>query len=130
MSERGLRRLWFLGLWLLMPWPLFIFADAFVPAVRYVLLGAAAAAIALFEGSSGPVGLIVTLFVGMGVATTGACWVLAFVAGRLLVRLPGRTSMALTGLVMGPSLLIALVFEPYRTPFGRALKGGLLQVLS
>jgi hypothetical protein len=130
MTERGTRRVWFLGLWLLMPWQLFILADAFVPAARYVLLAFAASAIALYEGAAGPVGLIVTLFVGMGIATTAGCWVLAFIVARLLRPTTPRTSMALTLGVLGVSLLIALLFEPYRTPFGRALQGGLLQVLS
>jgi hypothetical protein len=130
MSERGTRRLWFFGLWLLLPWPLLIFADGFVPAVRYVLLASAATAIAVFEGSSGPVALIVTLFVGMGLVTTVGCWLIAFVVAKLLARLTERTSMILTLSLLGTGLVIALFFAPYRTPFGRALRGGLLEVLS
>ena len=43
MTETNQRRLLFLGLWLTLPWPMVVFGEAFVPAVRYVLLAAAAA---------------------------------------------------------------------------------------
>ena len=130
MSERVLRRLWFAGFWFALPWPLLLFADAFVPAARYALLGAAAMAVAAVEGSSGPVALIVTLFLVMALATTAGCWVLAWLVARTLARLPRRTAAVLTLVLLGLGVLAALVFEPYRTPFGRALSGGLLEVLS
>jgi hypothetical protein len=130
MSGPTLRRLWFAGLWLLWPWPLVIFADAFVPAARYALLAAAAAAVALHEGAAGPVGMIVALLVGMALVTTAGCWVLAFVVARVLAYLPRRASVVLTLLLLGIGLVVALVSSPYRMPFGRAPYGGLLEVLS
>jgi len=130
MKHRTLRRLWFLGLWLLLPWPLSIIGDAFVPSARYALLAAAAASFALVEGAAGPVASIVALFVGVAAFTTLACWVIAWLMARLLVRLPMAQASAITWASLGTGLFVALFFEPYRTPFGRALTGGLLRVLS
>lgn len=107
-----------------------IMQDAWVPAVRYVILGLAAALVAVVEGAAGPVGLVVLLFLGWGVLTTLLTWLLAWLVARLLDALPNRMAVGLTAIVLGSGFIWALFFEPYRTPFGRALRGGLLQVLS
>ena len=130
MSVRTIRRTWFAGLWLLLPWPLFVFGNALVPAVRYVLLGLVAAAVAIAEGASGPVGLIVLLFFGMGIATTSGCWILAYLISRCLNRFPVRVQHTITWLCLGIAFLACLALDVYRTPFGRALRGGLIEVLS
>jgi hypothetical protein len=130
LNARTLRRLWFLGLWLLVPWPLLVYSEAFVPAARYMLLGGVAATVALAEGASGPVGLIVLLLLGYGVVTSVLCWVIAWLVTRVLTRLPPNIARVITLGCLGGGLLAGLLFEPYRTPFGRALTGGLLQVLS
>jgi hypothetical protein len=130
MEHRTLRRVWFVGLWLLLPWPMTVVGPAFVPSVRYALLACAGSSVALTEGAAGPVGLIVALFVGVASLTTLGCWLIAWAIGRLLVRLPVAQATALTWACLGLGLFVALYFEPYRTPFGRALTGGLLQVLS
>jgi hypothetical protein len=130
LNSRTLRRIWFLGLWLLLPWPIFVFGDAFVPAVRYALLGAVTLAIAVAEGAAGPVGLILVLFTLMTAGTTLACWLLAWVTAKLLGNLPAPAQRAITFGALAFALVCALLFEPYRTSFGRALTGGLLEVLS
>jgi len=130
MEHRTLRRVWFVGLWLLLPWPLTVVGDAFVPSARYALLAGASSSIALTEGAAGPVALIVALLVGVAGLTALGCWVIAWGIGRLLVRLPIAHAAALTWVCLGLGLFVALFFEPYRTPFGRALTGGLLQALS
>jgi hypothetical protein len=130
MKPRVLRRIWFLGLWMLLPWPLSVIGSAFVPAVRYAILACASSSIALTEGAASPVGSIVALFVGVTLLTTLACWVIAWVIAKLLARLPLGYASAITWACLGFGLFVALLFEPYRTPFGRALTGGLLQVLS
>lgn len=130
MHLQRLRRLWFFGLWLLLPWPLLVLQDAWVPAVRYVLLGLAAALVAITEGAAGPVGLIVLLFLGWGALTSLLTWLLAWLIAKLLDQLPAKFAIALTACILGSGLAWALLLEPYRTPFGRALRGGLLQVLS
>jgi hypothetical protein len=130
MTTRTTRRLWLLGLWLLVPWPLTVFSESFVPAVRYTILATATALVAVTEGAAGPVGMILGLMVGYALATTALCWLLAWAISRLLGRLPERRARLITFGCLGGGLLLALVFEPYRTTFGRAARGGLLAVLS
>jgi hypothetical protein len=130
MEALRLRRLWFAGIWLLFPWPLLVLQDAFVPAVRYLLLGIVAATVAILEGAAGPVGMLVVLFLGWGIGTSFCSWLLAVAIAKLLGRLPHRTALSLSLGTLGVALVWALFFEPYRTVFGRALRGGLLQVLS
>jgi hypothetical protein len=130
MDSKRLRQFWFVGLWFLFPWPFMIFQDAFVPAVRYVLLGSTAAAVAFAEGAAGPVGLMVALFVGWGVLTSGLSWLLAGFVAKLLSHIPGRIAWLATAVIFALGFIWALVFEPYSTPFGRAPHGGLLEVLS
>lgn len=129
MEFRALRLAWFFGLWLLLPWPLPVIGDAFVPAVRYALLACAGSSVALSEGAAGPVGSIVALFVGMALLTALACWVLAWAISKASARLPVRLANAMTWACLGTGLFVALFCEPYRTPFGRSMTGGLLQVL-
>ena len=130
MDVRSWRRLWFAGIWLLFPWPLLILQDAFVPAARYLLLGTVAATVAIAEGAAGPVGLLVVLFLGWGIGTSLLSWLLAWLVARVLSQLPSRIAISVSGCILGGALIWASFFEPYRTPFGRALRGGLLQVLS
>ena len=130
MQPRTLRRLWFVGFWLLVPWPLTIFGDAFVPAVRYLILGVVAATVAVTEGASGPVGGLVFLFLGMGLITTLACLVAAWLVSKLLIHFSVAAQRTVTLGGLGTALIYCLAFEPYATPFGRALTGGLLEVLS
>jgi hypothetical protein len=130
MQPRTLRRLWFVGFWLLVPWPLSIFGDAFVPAVRYLILGVVAAAVAVTEGASGPVGGLVFLFLAMALLTTLACWLAAWLVSKLLIHSSAFAQRAVTFGGLGAALIFCLVCEPYATPFGRALTGGLLDVLS
>ncbi|MCP4036951.1 MAG: hypothetical protein GY944_27190 [bacterium] len=129
-QERRLRRLCFVGIFFLVPWPLWVLQDAFVPAARYVLLGGVAATVALFEGAAGPVRQIVLLFLGWGALTSALSWGLAWAFARLAGALPDRTALLTTYSLLTAGLVWALFFEPYRTPFGRAVRGGLLQVLS
>ena len=130
MNTAWIRRIWFGGLWLLFPWPLLIFSDSFVPAVRYLILGVVAATVAVTEGASGPVGQLVLLFLGMAALTTSGCWLLAWLISRLLAPLPVGVQRAITLGCLGAALVGSLLFEPYRTSLGRALTGGLLDVLS
>lgn len=130
MQMRPMRRVWFAGIWLLFPWPLLILVDASVPAVRYVLLAAVAGMVAMMEGAAGPVGLLVLLFTIWGLGTSLLCWLTAWLIAKLMARVPDPAAIALTLGVLGIGLFWAVFFEPYRTPFGRALRGGLLQVLS
>jgi hypothetical protein len=130
LSVRALRRLWLGGLWLLLPWPIVVMNDAWVPAVRYLILGCVAAAVAVTEGAAGPVGPLVFFFLGWALLTTLGCWGLAWIVARGLGHLPPAVASAVSWLCLGVGLLVALFASPYVTPFGRARIGGLLQVLS
>lgn len=129
-SDRALRRLWFVGLWLLLPWPMGILDQALVPAARYALLAAAALAVLVVEGPGGPVVAIVALFVGWAAATALGTWAVAratfWAMGRIAPR--WRTALCLGALALGA--LAALWLAPYHTPFGRAPRGGLFEILS
>jgi hypothetical protein len=124
------RWVWFLGLWLLAPWPLGILGDSLVPAVRYAILTAAGASVAFAEGASGPVGGIIALFAAMTAATTLGCGLAAWVVSRALAPLPQSYQRAISWYAFGAGVGLALLFEPYCTPMGRAATGGLLEVLS
>ncbi len=114
----------------MLPWPLLVFADAFIPAARYVLLGCVAILVGVSEGASGPVGLVITLMVGWGLVTTVGCWLLSWIIARLLAGQPDNIQKLLTWGALGAGFLIGLAFEPYVTPFGRAIRGGLLAAFS
>lgn len=130
MSRRGLRWVWFLGLVLLAPWPLSAIGDAYVPAIRYLMLGAAGLAVALTEGAQGPVPMIIGLFVVAGLGYTALCLALAGLIVRALERLGTRPALGVTLLALVAALAVGLIGTPYLTPFGHAPRGGLIEILS
>ncbi len=130
MTRRGLCWTWFIGLWLLLPWPMIVFTEQWVPAVRYAILASVASAVALMEGAAGPVGPLVGLFLGWSLGTALGCWGIAVLASRLLARLPSRLSAWLTLALIVLAVASALALEPYHMHFGRAPQGGLLEFLS
>ena len=130
MTPATTRRLWFLGLWLMLPWPLPFLDTPFAPAVRYLILATAGSTLALFEGGAGPITLLIVLFAVWGGLTTFFCWALGWAMGRLLGTLAPPLGGRLTWVCLAVALAIALTLEPYATPFGRAARGGLLEVLS
>jgi len=115
---------------MMFPWPFPFLHDAWVPAVRYLVLGSAAASVAIFEGAAGPVRPLVALFLAWSLLTTALSWAIAWGIARFARRWPDRAALLWTYSLLTLGLVWALFFEPYRTPFGRALRGGLLQVLS
>ncbi len=130
MSDTTLRRFLFLGLWLSLPWPMPIFQEAFVPAARYALLTGAALTVGLKEGVEGTGPLLIALFAGWALATTLVTWGIAWLGARILNVFEPRWRVAcLLGLLL-IGLSAGLFFEPYSTPFGRAERGGLLEILS
>ncbi len=130
MTPKTVRRLWFWGLWLLLPWPLIILGDGLVPPIRYTILALAASAVALAEGAGGPLPGLVAFFWGWALVTTLGTWIIARLAARLLATAsePVRSRCTLAALLL--ALLWSLLLEPYSTPFGRAATGGLLEILS
>jgi len=129
LSIRTARWLCFIGLFLLLPWPMLVF-DAFVPAVRYVILAGAALAVLLVEGGAGPVPGIVLLFCLHAVVYTAVAWILSWAATRLVSQASPRALAPLTWIALAAGFTIALVLEPDRTSFGHRATGGLLDILS
>ena len=130
MSRRGLRWIWFLGLFLLAPWPLSAIGDAYVPAVRYLMLASAGLAVAFAEGAQGPVPLIIGLMVVAALGYTALCVALAGLIVRALERLGQIPALGITLLALCVALAVALIGTPYLTPFGHAPRGGLLEIFS
>ena len=122
--------MWFFALFFLFPWSLPFYTGPFVPAVRYWILGSAGAAVAATEGAAGAAGPIVGLLLGWALVTTALCWLIASLVARAAGRLPDRSALLLSYCAITFGLAWALLFQPYTTTFGRALRGGLLQVLS
>jgi hypothetical protein len=130
MSAQRIRRLWFVGFFFLLPWSMVIYSGPWVPAVRFLILGSVAGIVAVAEGAAGPVSGMVFLFLAHAVVTTIFCWVLASIVARLLSRLPERLALRITFACLAAGLAISLLLDPYLTPFGRAARGGLLEILS
>ncbi len=82
------------------------------------------------SGGAGPVGMLIVLFIVWGLLTSLLCWGIAWAVARGLSRASPQTRSFITWACFALALFVALAFEPYSTPFGRAAKGGLLQVLS
>jgi hypothetical protein len=129
-SARAAGWLLFGALALTVPLPMVGPFDAFVPAARYLLLFGAALAVALVEGASGPVPLLVALFGGHAVVSLAAAGLAAWLAARGLSGLDPSRRRALVLAVCAALLLAALATHPYRTTFGRAPTANLLGILS
>jgi hypothetical protein len=130
MSLRTTRWLWFLGVWLMLPWPMLLFANAWVPAVRYLLLTLVSLTVGVFEGAAGPVPMIILLFALHATVYTAAAWGMAWGASRALGGVaPGARGWLTLG-ALATALALSLAFDVYRTPFGTAPVGNLLRVLS
>jgi hypothetical protein len=129
-SVRATRWAWFLGLWLMLPWPMALLAHASVPAARYALLTLVCLAMAALEGAGGPVPWIVALFAAHALVYTGLAWAIAWAAGRALSPLgPARRRLVTLG-ALALAFALTLGFDVYRTPFGSAPFSNLLGVLS
>jgi hypothetical protein len=129
-SIRTSRWLLFLALASTVPVPMWGQFGAFVPAVRYAILFAAAAAVAWAEGAAGPVPWILLLFGLHALAAAGLAGLAAWIGGRALAPLAPRTRGWAVGSACAALLLLALSVELYRTPFGRAPVSNLLGILS
>lgn len=130
MTPRAARRWLWLGLALMLPFPVLGPFGGFMPAARHAILFAATGAIAVVEGAAGPVLGILLVFGAHLLATLLLTWLLAWVASRALAPLSDAMRRNLVLGVVAALLVCALVFEPYETPFGRAPTANLLGVLS
>ena len=130
MTPRMLTWIWFAAIFLLVPWPWIGLGTSLVPAVRYGMLAGAGLAVAAAEGAQGPAPLLIGTLCLAFVLFTSLSWWLARMIGMLLARSKPRARVALTLLCIVVALLIALTTQPYRTPYGHAERGGLIEILS
>ena len=117
MSERALRRLLWLALFVALPVPLLGIGIGRVPALHQLELGLLALVFTLVEHARGFGPLLSALFLGQALVYAVALALVARLAARLLSRLPPlvRTRAALLMVTLGLALAIA---QPiYRTPY-------------
>ena len=130
MGVRTSRWWLFLTIALTVPLPMVGPYDAWVPAVRYLILASATASVMWAEGAAGPVPAIFLLFAVHAVVylllVWGAAWFLARMCKPLSLRSRGRLIVGVCSLMF----FLAIVFDLYATPFGRSPAGNLLSVLS
>jgi hypothetical protein len=100
----------------------------FAPAVHHLVLFAATAAIAVVEGTAGPVLQILVLFAVHALATLALCGLAAWLLARLLAPLPPRTRAVVAGAMCAVLLAASIAFPLYETPFGRAPTANLFGV--
>ena len=129
MSVLTSRRLLWLGLLLMLPMPMLVLDNGLVPVVRFLLLGGVCVAVMLVEDAAGVVGFLALVFLAHAIVYAGLLWLLAFAISQGLARLPPRRLAALTLAALALALLTATATRPYRTPFGRAADGNLVEVL-
>jgi len=125
----GVGRLLWAGLALLLPLPLLVF-DGMVPLVRMILLATVTAAVAIREGTAGPVQMILIMFVAHAVVYGAALALLAWLASRALRRWSGPRlrRIVISAILVGA--VLACLTTPYATPFAPAPRSNLLGVLS
>ncbi len=119
----------FAGLALLAPLPVAFFG-AVVPLIRIYLLTTVSVAVASSEGAAGPVAMITGLFVAHSVAYTLLLILIATVIARGLRLLPARAALALVLVALSAGLALAVLTDPYVTPFGLSPRSNLLGALS
>ena len=130
MLVRTARRLLFALAALALPLPTLGPYAAVVPPARHLILFAATAAVAALEGAAGPVRGILTLFAINAAVTFPVAWFVAWLAARLTASLSPGVRRALVLGTCALFLLVALAFDLYRDPFGRAPTTNLWGVLS
>lgn len=130
MSVRTARWLLFIVLALTIPLPLLGPFPVLAPAARYLILACVTAAVALAEGASGPVPLILLLFAGHTVLYLGLEWLIAWLTARSLSNLSPGMRRGLVLSACGALLILFIAFDFYRTPFGKLPRSNLLGLFS
>ena len=131
MTQRRARWVLFLGIVLLVPWPMHVMEPVFAPTAHYLLLAGAVAAVVGVEGGGGPVPLLLAMFAGYALFYLALSWVVAWAVTRLVL---ARSSPTTRGrLVLGVlciGLIVAVVTRGYQTPFSRLPRANLFEALS
>ncbi len=130
MTRRTARRVGFLGLFALAPLPMLFLEGALVPAARYALLAALSAAVVVSEGASSAGTGIALIFAAHALGYGLLCWGAAALLARALCALPRPLGSVWLWGLLALGIALVLRFDVYRTPFGRAPWGNLLDALS
>ncbi|HEX5065521.1 MAG TPA: DUF3604 domain-containing protein, partial [Myxococcota bacterium] len=128
MTQRATRLALWIAALLLVPLPMLQFG-AQVPVAQYLLLAGVCAAVAAVESSSGVLLLLLSLFLTHALVYALLLWFAAGLVARLLARLAPRARTAAVATAVLAGLGVALLGEPYVTPFDRAPRGNLATVL-
>lgn len=128
MSDRAVRRILWLVFLLTLPVPYFMVEVGWVPVVRLLLLSAVTGAAAALEPSATAI-VIAAFFAVQTLALGAVLFGIARLIAWLLTRLVPRRRRAAALGVLVAALLVASVFEIYRTPLsGRAPRANLFRV--
>ncbi len=115
---------------LTIPLPLLGPLPAMAPAARYLILASVTTSVALVEGASGPVPLILLLFAVHAFVYLALEWLLAWIIARALSNLSPGIRSKLVIATCGALLIVSIAFDLYRTPFGTIPRSNLLGLLS
>ena len=115
---------------LTLPLPLLGPLSALAPAARYLILASVTASVALVEGASGPVPLILLLFAVHAFVYLGLEWVFAWIIARTLSNLSPAIRNRLVIATCATLLIVSIAFDLYRTPFGTHPRSNLLGLFS
>lgn len=134
MSEAGpdprtVRRILWLGALVLVPLPMVQFG-AWIPVTRYLLLAGVTGGLILAEGAGRIPNAMLLVMLGHALVYAGLLWLLAWAVARCLqLAVPSRARAVAVALVAA-GVLLALVTQPYVTPFAaEAPRASLLTVL-
>jgi hypothetical protein len=129
MSPRSVRRLLWVAALFVVPLPILAFGPGRVPAAHQLELGLLALAFGALESAEGVTLTLAGIFLATGLAQAALLWLPAWLAARVLARLPPltRTRAAVLLVLLGVGL--ALVEPIYETPFSaRSARSSLLGV--
>lgn len=112
------------------PLPLLGPFDLFAPTFRYLLLSAITGSVAWVEGASGPVPLILALFVGNSLVYLLLNGFLAWLLARWLGRYSRAARTRIVVSACGALLVLSISLDLYRTPFGTLPRSNLMGLLS
>jgi len=128
LTQRATRLVLWIAALLLVPLPMLQFG-AQVPVAQYLLLAGVCVTVGVVEGTGGVLPLLLALFLAHALVYALLLWLGAGLAARLLARLAPHTRTAVVATVVLAGFGVALIGEPYVTPFDRAPRGNLATVL-
>lgn len=128
-GPRSTRRILWLAALLLVPLPMAKFG-ALIPVSRYLLLGGVTGGLILSEGPGRIPNVMLIAMLGHALVYAGLLWAVAWALARGLHRAAPDRARQLALALVAAGVLLALLTEPYVTPFAaEAPRASLLTVL-